>query len=486
MPGERFKRLRLRHWRWRRWGLALLTVLALGILIAVLVEVPRLLYPPLSPAELRQVHDPAQRIQLANARGSVQNQARAALLQGVAGLAVLAAAYVGYRQLQAIRRGQNIERFMRAIEQLGNRQRQLDVALGGIYALGDIARTSPSERGVVSEVLAAYARSHTPWPPRQHGRDGATDLDEVPDLGARAPDVQAALTVLGQVDRNGNDPDRPVAVDLHGCDLRKAFLRGGRLEGVDLHGAHLERADLGDAHLARANLREAKLGQADLAGADLEEADLVGADLADATLNSVQLARAKLIGTWLQGATLRAARLEGASLHRAHLEAASLTAAHLSGAVLTGARLKQAFLTSAHLEGAVLTRAHLEGVGATAAHLEGCGLSAAHLQGGNLTGAHLQDADLSDANLAGAVLKDAHLERANLAGACLEGTNLSGAHLEEVLVDDRTVWPQTNAPEPEPGLENGPVPAPPPVPALPVSQHPSRAGRREGRGSLQL
>lgn len=107
-----------------------------------------------------------------------QNEVRTTLLQGLAGVVLLLGAYFTYRQvansreqlahsreqLQIARQGQITERFTRAIDQLGHAQ--LDVRLGGIYALERIARDSSADRAAIGEVLTAFVRSHAPWPPR--------------------------------------------------------------------------------------------------------------------------------------------------------------------------------------------------------------------------------------------------------------------------------------------------------------------------------
>src|SRR5205823_3729030 len=88
-----------------------------------------------------------------------RNDLRTGLLQAIAGLAVIATLLSTLLQLQAnqrqlevnqrqatdqqdlTRQGQIADRFTKAIEQLGS-QNNLDVRLGGIYALEQIARDS--------------------------------------------------------------------------------------------------------------------------------------------------------------------------------------------------------------------------------------------------------------------------------------------------------------------------------------------------------
>jgi hypothetical protein len=103
-------------------------------------------------------------MQLRNDRLRLQNDARATLLHGLAGGVLLLGAYFTWRQLQLSRQeltqtlhatgeqldatrrqlaiaqeGQLAERFSRAIEHLGSSQENLDVRLGGIFALEWIA-----------------------------------------------------------------------------------------------------------------------------------------------------------------------------------------------------------------------------------------------------------------------------------------------------------------------------------------------------------
>ncbi len=259
-----------------------------------------------------------------------QNEVRTTLLQGLGGVVLLVGAYFTYRQvtnsraqLQVAQQGQITERFTRAIDQLGHAQ--LDVRLGGIYALERIARDSPADRATIGEVLTAFVRSHAPWPPRRPGQYvAAAPIDQVPELQVQAADVQACLTVLGRggfasPPEGHGDPLSPYApyavdqLDLHAVDLRHANLWGAHLEGADLSGADLEGANLLNVDLEGADLSGAHLEGANLVGADLERADLHGADL--------------------EGADLGSAHLEGANLGDADLEGADLVGAHLEGAL---------------------------------------------------------------------------------------------------------------------------------------------------------
>jgi len=390
-----------------RWlGRALLGLAAIALFVGILLYVPRWLYPPVNGQALRGVL-PDRRVELETNRLRLQSDARTGVLQGLAGLALLAGAVAGWRQLrhtiqatqnqhELSRSGQITERFTRAIDQLG-RQDQLEVVLGGIYALERIARDSfDDDRGTIAEVLTAYVRTHAPWPPTSPSPDTAsTALDDLPDLQVRAPDVQAAVTVLGR----GGFPDAVAdRLDLGGVDLRKATLADADLRKASLAGSRLEESNLSRAQLQEANLARVWLRDVRLRSGQLQEANLVGAQLQGVDLRGAQLQKADLSGAQLQGAYLGVAQLQEASLSAAKLQEAFLGEADLRGANLAGAQLQEANLVGAQLDGATLA------------------------------GAQLQHADLAGASLKAATLSDGDSGR-------------SPANLQRARADHRTVWP---------------------------------------------
>lgn len=292
------------------------------------------------------------------------NDLRIGLLQAIAGLAVLVTLLTTLLQLQATqkqttdqldltRRGQIADRFTKAIDQLGQPgPDKLDVRLGGIYGLEQIARDARDDRTRLAayEVLTAYVRGHAIWNP-----SASVDLDT--DLQTRAPDIQAVVTVLARRDPANSDPP----IDLHGADLRVAILASALLDRANLRAAHLDRALLASAHLERALLVGAHLDHALLASAHLERADLGDAYLEGAYLASARLESADLDSAYLEFAQLSFAHLDRANLHAAHLKGADLSSAHLERAELFQADLQGADLRGAHLEGAELMQAHLGG-----------------------------------------------------------------------------------------------------------------------------
>ncbi len=144
-----------------------------------------------------------------------QNDMRTSLLQGIGGLFLIAGVVATWRQVQLtrhqldiLREGQITERFTRAIEQLGSDN--LDIRLGGIYALERIASSSEADRGPILEVLTAYVRGHAPWPTAGWGYGAETppepDERQLASLQYRKPDVAAVVAILGRR-QVGDDDD---------------------------------------------------------------------------------------------------------------------------------------------------------------------------------------------------------------------------------------------------------------------------------------
>lgn len=286
--------------------LGVLAITGLFVLTAYVVVLPRLLYPPLSHSELQDVPTPKERIELQQAQGALQNNARTPLLQGLGSLLLVVGAIATWQQVKISREGQITERFTHAIDQLGNEEPV--VRVGGIRALERIAKNSPADRATIAYVLGAFVRTKAPWLVDSPGgpQHPTPTVDErLPLLQHRAADVQTAMWVLG---------DRPAAPEpvwlyLSCVDLRSAQLVDVRLTDTQLQYANLACSRMRGAHLDRSDLRHADLRQA-----DLQDAQLPGADLRGTYLQ----------GANLQGANLQGARLEGADLSNAIEDASTI------------------------------------------------------------------------------------------------------------------------------------------------------------------
>lgn len=278
------------------------------------------------------------------------------------------------RTVELTEQGQVTDRYTKAIDQLGSKE--LEVRIGGIYALERIARDSPRDNPTVMEVLAAFVRDHSrePWPQPAADQPGT----DPPQRETRA-DVQACITVIGRRDRQQD---------------RKNI----QLSGSDLTGANLESADLAHVELTGANLTRAWL----------REANLFAALLSGVNLTDAWLREAKLTDAHLYGANLTAANLTGADLSHTDLGRADFTRANLTHANLTEANLTLAKLINADLDG--IDQANFDGVDdrtLPGADLTRANLDAADFTGANLTRADLTHAVLDTADFTGANLTDA-------------------------------------------------------------------------------
>jgi len=103
---------------------------------------------------------------------------------------------------------QRRERFVRAVGQLADER--LEVRLGAIYALEQVAAESTAQLQPAIEVLCAYVREHAAW------------QADTPPPSRLATDIQAVLTVLGRRPAPSADV-APVRLDLRRTDLRKQY-----------------------------------------------------------------------------------------------------------------------------------------------------------------------------------------------------------------------------------------------------------------------
>jgi Pentapeptide repeats (8 copies) len=238
--------------RWFAMGLAAVAIIALLVVVVVFL-------PPRFTAN-RTFRNTSEQLK-------AENDVRTSMLQGLAGAVLVVGAYYTSRQLRTDRERQITDRFTHAVDQLGNKDGQMEVVIGGIYALARIAHDSPGDRIAIAEVLTAYIRVHAPWPPSTDGDQRRLQkVKSVSALHGRAPGVQAALNVLSRGNFAG-----VTQLDLSSADLRKADLRAHNLQGVVLDGTNLAGASLENAHLEGALLYNANL-RASLDGAHFEGA----------------------------------------------------------------------------------------------------------------------------------------------------------------------------------------------------------------------
>jgi hypothetical protein len=219
------------------------------------------------------------------------------LLAQVIGAVILGiGGYFTWRSLHVAQEGQITGRFTAAIGQLGaeltDGKPNLEVRLGGIYALERIARDSPRDHWTIMEVLTGYVHHNAPWPPAA-SPSPADAIAKKTDASKPRSDIQAILKVLG----------RRTAASA----AREPF-------GLDLRGVDLRQADLSSAYLVRAMFNNSNLQQANFIRAHLEDAQFTGADLRGADLSEAHSENAIYIGTDMKGTVLRDTFLAKATL----------------------------------------------------------------------------------------------------------------------------------------------------------------------------
>ncbi|WP_241671697.1 pentapeptide repeat-containing protein [Streptomyces sp. IB2014 016-6] len=189
------------------------------------------------------------------------------------------------RQDRALmKEGQITDRYTAAVNNLG--EDKMDVRLGGIYALQRIMQDSPRDHRTISNVLAAYVRTHAVKPPRKG-------------QGAPAADIYAALTVLGT--RNAKRDGKDFQLDLRNTqlpdyELMNADLSRAMLSGTDLTGAWLTGVDLSYAIMLETDFTGAKFNASDLTGAILTGSDFTGTTFMDVDMNATNLNDVDLTG----------------------------------------------------------------------------------------------------------------------------------------------------------------------------------------------
>jgi hypothetical protein len=233
-------------------------------------------------------------------------------------IVAIATFVVSERTLDANTRSQTSDRFGKAIEQLGN-DKSLDVRIGGIYGLEQLARDTPSDHPAVFDVLTAFVRHRAPagsgkcTDPTLHLGDGDQSPNASPDA-----DVQAAVAAIARRDRKNDREDQFL-------DLSHTCLVAAKWSGLQLAEIALVGADLRSAHLDLAHLDQAFLNEANLSGARLRHIYLTGAFLIKANLTGADLFVANLNGAHLGGANLSGVKLSGADLYEAHLDGTNLS-----------------------------------------------------------------------------------------------------------------------------------------------------------------
>jgi uncharacterized protein YjbI with pentapeptide repeats len=423
-----------------------------------------------------KVVDPKDLISMERDRITLQNTLNSSVLQFISGSLFFITAYIAWLNLIASEKKQIAERFAKAVDQIGNDK--LEVRVGGIFALEQIALSSPEDHWTVMEVLTSFIRDQSLKGKSVFKPDSQIqeDLDtlEIAKLKTMeqaaikvTADIQAALTVICR--RNTNQDPKGRIIDLSHCDLRGANLKNANLSNSDLRYTQISnKSDLKNANLSNANLQ----------GIDLTSSFLNGANLYKSNLNNAVIKYANLQNADLQDTDLTNVEFHHSNFRDAKLNRAKLYFTNFAEAQLQGANLKEAKLKLTNLRGAgidahtkieekwrrvheinidackdkkldgfdfseaVLSCANFEGASLKKANFNGADLGSAKFKGANLEGAsfcktdimlmpNLDMADFGESNLEGAIFIEASLQCTNFMGLTRK-TNLSNVTFQQV------------------------------------------------------
>lgn len=306
----------MREWM-KRYAKFVLVLPAAAIIILILWKIPqwqvRAYHGQLDATAISKL-DPKDLIQLQKDLITAENNARLALAQIIGGLVVLLGLYATFKNVRVAEEGKLTERFSKAVEMLSNKD-QLNVRLGGIYALERIARDSLKDHWTVMEVLTAFVRAQSEQDrlriKEERSLISGLEKRQIKELGLPdiklSEDIQAILNVIS----------------------RRKWVEQERLhQRIDLSHTFLERGEFGDANLSWCNFSNSVLNGASFFRAKLNLSNFHQANLTEAFL----------IEANFSGALLASANFTGANMHRCNLSQAVLTWARLTNVDLSAAK----------------------------------------------------------------------------------------------------------------------------------------------------
>jgi uncharacterized protein YjbI with pentapeptide repeats len=264
----------------RTVGLLAPLVLAAGVVLLVVIaafELHKALSAVRSIADLKD-------------RYGLENEILKDAVQLIGAFLLFVGFYFTNRTISISRDTQITDRFNKAVDHLGSEK--LQIRMGGLYALGRIARDSVRDRREIAELISAFVREQT------------KEASE----GGPCSDVQAALRILGSPEWNLTLTDG--TIDLSNTNLGNADLRSLRLDSASFEGGNLRNANFENASLRRCNFAGALCVGARFRASSLRDANLTAADISEGTLRDSDLEGASLLGATLCGTSLRGARMK--------------------------------------------------------------------------------------------------------------------------------------------------------------------------------
>jgi len=278
-----------------------------------------------------------------------ENTFRTTVSQIIGGFIILIGIYFSIENLlnaqlslNIAREGQITERFGKAVEQLGSDN--VDINLGGIFALGRVGRDSPEDHWQVVQVLTAYLRRKT----RLGSISGAQELYH-----------SHILTKLPGCDFRYERPLEEVQAVMNVVSLRK-----WEYENFQFQAIHLENCFLEGVVITNTNLLGSSFASSDLLGSTFSYVNLDSSNFLAARLDGAQIANSTFKGAFLQHSNFLCSFLENIHFDDANLQYVDFRRstinkvyfhnASLNGALLQGVDLRGAFdLTKEQLDVAI-------------------------------------------------------------------------------------------------------------------------------------
>ena len=226
--------------------------------------------------------------------------------------------WVAHKQADIAEQGLITDRFTKAVDQIGAVREEIDklgerkivpnieVRLGGLYALERIAKDSERDHWQVMEVLTSYVRQNCGEPVVMPFKiiDSSKGLELSLQLDSPKMDVQTALTIIGRRSQKQREIESrlELTIDLTRTNLQNTNLNESNFEGANLSGAHLEGAIFLDTDMENIDLRDAYLEGTSLMYSVLYFANFSTAHLEGAIFNRTWLKGAKFTNSLVWGA----------------------------------------------------------------------------------------------------------------------------------------------------------------------------------------
>ncbi len=198
----------------------------------------------------------------------------------------------------------------------------LEVRIGGLYALERIARDSSEDRITVMEILCAYIRENCKPDTSCLPADDASweewlkwDTDSRPEMRS---DVNAAISVINHRGKVQQEFER-----AHGFILD--------LNGVDFRGLNIDLKSF-----SHSNFKNAKLQGASITDSDIQDSAFIGTKLIGARFFNTNLSGSAFLGCRFDFAAFGRAKLNSTIYSACHFPHTSFAETKLRGAEFSG------------------------------------------------------------------------------------------------------------------------------------------------------